>query len=414
MIMQKRILDKVQIILFSCFLFLWYISANEKILRIISICIFGMFSIIEIIKILYDKKIAFNSSLLSYLFLVLFGFISMLWAVDDDAVVSKSTELLMGFIFLTLSYNYFIKLDQPTELIIKVIKIVGIVFSVYVVLYYGVTNYFNMLLSGRRIGTEIINVNFIGIITSINFILLLYDLILENKGNNVVTIVLATISLIVALGTGSKKAIIVILLGITVILFKKFKQKFTIKNVITTFIFVIAIILVASFFYNGGYLDTIFNRFEAMLNTLSNDDISTGSTYIRKMFIKSGLEEFFKSPLVGIGLNNSKIITYELFREETYLHCNYIELLACTGIIGFCLFYYIYYYVLYNCIKNITLKNADIVILIFIINLFLDIGNVSYYEIKTFLYLLLGIVFVGNIKREIKKDEFKEKNKKSN
>ena len=328
MIMQKRILDKVQIILFSCFLFLWYISANEKTLRIISICIFGMFSIIEIVKILYNKKIAFNSSLLSFLFLVLFGFISMLWAVDDDAVVSKSTELLMGFIFLTLSYNYFIKLDQPTELIIKVIKIVGIVFSVYVVLYYGVTNYFNMLLSGRRIGTEIINVNFIGIITSITFILLLYDLILENKENNVVTIVLATISLIVALGTGSKKAIIAILLGITVILFKKFKQKFTIKNVITTFIFVIAIILVASFFYNGGYLDTIFNRFEAMLNTLSNDDISTGSTYIRKMFIKSGLEEFFKSPLVGIGLNNSKIITYRLFREETYLHCNYIELLA--------------------------------------------------------------------------------------
>ena len=257
MIMQKRILDKVQIILFSCFLFLWYISANEKTLRIISICIFGMFSIIEIVKILYNKKIAFNSSLLSFLFLVLFGFISMLWAVDDDAVVSKSTELLMGFIFLTLSYNYFIKLDQPTELIIKVIKIVGIVFSVYVVLYYGVTNYFNMLLSGRRIGTEIINVNFIGIITSITFILLLYDLILENKENNVVTIVLATISLIVALGTGSKKAIIAILLGITVILFKKFKQKFTIKNVITTFIFVIAIILVASFFYNGGYLDTI-------------------------------------------------------------------------------------------------------------------------------------------------------------
>lgn len=67
-------------------------------------------------------------------------------------------------------------------------------------------------------------------------------------------------------------------------------------------------------------------------------------------------------------------------------------------------------FIIYNCIKNITLKNADIVILIFIIN----IANVSYYEIKAFVYLLLGMVFAGTIKKEIKKNEFKGKNKKSN
>lgn len=71
-------------------------------------------------------------------------------------------------------------------------------------------------------------------------------------------------------------------------------------------------------------------------------------------------------------------------------------------------------FIIYNCIKNTTLKNADIVILIFIINLFLDIGNVSYYEIKTFIYLLLEMVFAGTIKKEIKKNEFKGKGKKSN
>ncbi|MBE5819573.1 MAG: hypothetical protein E7310_01915 [Clostridiales bacterium] len=407
MLREKNYLNKIQLILFTCFLFLWYISANQTSLRTIAICIFGIFCIIEVVKIFSNKKIMFNSALLSFIFLVAFGFISLLWAKDDSAVISKAIALFMGFVFLTLSYNFFMKIENPTDVIIKIIKLVGVIFSIYVILYYGIMHYFNMLLSGRRIGTEIINVNFIGVISSITFILLIYDLLLKNTQNKIGIILFSIIPLIVSLGTGSKKVIIVIVLGLIILLLKKFKEKFTLRNIITIFMFLAVIIISISFFYNRGYLNTIFGRFETMINTLLNEEINSGSTYVRKMFIKSGLEAFLRSPLFGIGLNNSRIITYELFEEETYLHCNYVELLACMGIIGFTLFYYIYYYVIYNCIKNKNTKNSDIIMIIFIINLFLDIGNVSYYEIKTFMYFLLGIVFVGTIKKEKKKNEIK-------
>lgn len=407
MLKEKSFLNNFQIVLFTFFVFLWYISANNKVLRIISICIFGLFCIIETVKILLNKKIMFNKGILSFALFAAFGLISSIWAKDDESVISKSIELFIGFIFLTTSYNYFIHRENSTELIIDIIKVVGIMFSIYVVLYYGILNYITMLLAGRRIGTEIINVNFIGVITSVTFILLMYDVLIKKGKTKILIIILSIIPLIVSLGTGSKKAILVIALGLALIFIEKFKEKITIKNIITIFMFFAGIIVIIGLLSKSGYLNTISSRFETMINTFLNEDTTTGSTYIRKSFIRGGMEAFFESPLLGIGLNNSYIITHELFGEKTYLHCNYVELLACTGIIGFSLFYYIYYYVIINCIRNKNVKNSNLVGIIFIINLFLDIGNVSYYEIKTFVYLLLGMIFVGTIKKEKKGNELR-------
>lgn len=50
----------------------------------------------------------------------------------------------------------------------------GIIFSVYVIMYYGVGEYFNKLINGERIGTEINNVNAIGLQTSISVIIAIF------------------------------------------------------------------------------------------------------------------------------------------------------------------------------------------------------------------------------------------------
>ena len=44
---------------------------------------------------------------------------------------------------------------------------------------------------------------------------------------------------------------------------------------------------------------------------------------------------FYQSPITGVGVNNPSVYTFFLYgKENYYLHNNYIELLAGTGIIG--------------------------------------------------------------------------------
>ena len=129
------------------------------------------------------------------------------------------------------------------------------------------------------------------------------------------------------------------------------------------------------------------------------------------MFIKNGFITFLNHPILGIGLSNSGLITSLVINEATYLHCNYVELLACTGLIGF-LFYYIIYII--NLAKSIKIRNdskmTEFVSIIIIVMLIADISCVTYYEIKTAMYLIL--IFILLDKKNWKEDCNEEQKRK--
>ena len=132
-----------------------------------------------------------------------------------------------------------------------------------------------------------------------------------------------------------------------------------------------------------------------------NSNTVEGSTYLRYRYIQSGLETFIANPIIGIGLNNSRFITMTVSGEYTYLHNNYVELLACTGIIGFSLYYYEFIYIFKNIFKYLKKEPFLKLALILSILLFLmDFGVVSYCEIKESMYLLIIYILVDKAKLE--------------
>ena len=355
------------------------------------------------------RKILFNKQIIFYILFAVVSSLSFLWAINKSDVFSKMFDLICNMIFLFVSYNFFVTSSYSKEKIIRIIVFIGFAFCCYVILYYGIGNYFNLLLAGKRVGGEIINVNFIGLVGSITFIITMFMFFNSMVKNKISSIFVLVITLITALGSGSKKAILCMGIGFIYMIILKFRDKITYKKLIRYLIFIIFVVIIFLWIYRLPYFSNVFERIRIMINTIDNSDINNGSTYERKMYILYGFKTFLQNPILGIGLNNSGYVTSMVTGTYTYLHCNYVELLACTGVVGFLLYYLMYIVTIFKTLKKDTNQYSKLILLIFVIMLILDIGVVSYCEIRTSLYLVLGFVLCDKLEMNRFGDEDENK-----
>ena len=386
----EKLLTRIQLILFVLFLFLWFISPNNPTLRTIGIGIFGAFSILQSMNIVKRKKLCIGKPIYLYILFAFWGVLSVLWAQDSNATLDRAFDLVCNVIFLIISYDFFIHAKINKATFISTFIIVGLAFSIYILSYYGISNYFSMLTSGRRVGREIINVNFIGLISTTTFILIIYS-VLNKIYSHKLMLLSAIIPLITALGSGSRKALIGLAIGSILVFLFYMKGRMSRKKIVISVLIVLAAILTINIIKTVPYFETIFNRTKAMMTTLNDEStITDQSTYTRKQYIEEGLKTFLNHPITGIGLNNSGYITKEISGQEAYLHCNYVELLACVGIVGFLLYYCIYLMILKKALKS----SIKLPIIMIIILLIIEIGAVTYYEIKTTMHFILILILL--------------------
>lgn len=382
-------IEKIQIFCFSAFILLWYINETRQTGKIYAIIFLILFSAIEILKMLKRGKIYFGKLLFSFFIFSSYCTLSSIWAINKDEAISVGTKVFLEFGFIFFGLNFFLNLKNGTSVLIYIITILGIIFSVYVINFYGISNYLKLLTNGRRVGGEIANVNAIGLKTSIAFLLCIFLGMYKNKK---IFYFFSIITFIVSLGTGSKKVLLIIFIGLILLFYKRKKYMLNKKQMFKLIITIIAIIFIFVIIARLPYFSNIFYRMEIMVSSLKSDSDVSSSTGIRKVFIEAGLKTFLEHPILGIGAGNSGYITRTVSNMDTYLHNNYVELLATLGGIGFLLYYYSYYYIIFNYFKVSKQNNEyyEIVFIIFMVNLVSEIGMVSYKSIGTCIYLLLG------------------------
>ena len=376
---------------------MWFISPNEPLLRFISIVLLAFFSIIQLAKIIQRKKLFTSKPVLLYVLFTSWALLSIVWAQDKTMAIDRFLDLICNALFLIISYDFFLGAKINKKVFISIFVVVGILFTTYVFLYYGLDRYFSMLLAGRRVGGDIINVNFIGMISTMTIVMILYSS-LNNIYRSKIILLLLIPLLIIALGSGSKKVLIGLAVGVLVIFVLYMKGRMTWKKIVTIALSFVLLLISIFAIRKLPYFNTVFERMDVMFSTLSEGSSSEGSsTEARKEFIEEGFNTFLDYPILGIGLNNSGIITRDIVGREVYLHCNYVELLACLGIVGFALYYAIYALII---IKTIQLNNNKseknyLPIVIAIVLLTVEIGCVTYYEIKTSMYFILMSVLIS-------------------
>ena len=188
---------------------------------------------------------------------------------------------------------------------------------------------------------------------------------------------IAVICSITIIVTGSRKSLLALVLAVClgIILEKNAMKK--LKWIATITLTVVLLLIVNDCFQIIQFNDSYFERIFAIFDSRYDDG---GSASDRSMLRGYAMQMFYQKPICGWGVDNFRYYMGSItLRWKTYSHCNFTELLANVGIIGFILYYSGYIKIIKNTfgyLKNsLMAKMVFIGIFVFAIQ---DYGNVTY------------------------------------
>lgn len=313
------------------------------------------------------------------------------WAQDNKSAIEVGITIFEILICMTAICCCFQE-QNTVRGMLTALMWNGPILALYMLYFYGPSVVVKMILGNIRINDEFANANTIGIWATISAILFYYFILHDGWKWKycAITLPIALVAL-----SQSRKAVLALVLGvITVQLFKNGFQKTGLKGFVKLILGLAVVIIGLIWLSKTQLFAGMMKRMLSGLDTL-NGTGQDGSVNLRKTFIQAGLAQFLKTPLLGIGFGNSYLLTREVSNSSTYLHNNFVELLACGGIVGFCLYYRIVVFLGTRLWRYRMVPHSDICFVILLVYVFLEIGVVSYYKKQT--YLLFLVCFLQTV-----------------
>ena len=121
-----------------------------------------------------------------------------------------------------------------------------------------------------------------------------------------------------------------------------------------------------------------------------------GGDVSRLLLFSYGIDWFQDSPLLGIGINNYRVlsnITYPFVGRNFYAHSNLVELLVDVGIIGTLIYYSAFFYMIKEAMKK-KIVFSKIVIVLATTFLLHDILSMSYYDLGMQVFICIGFILL--------------------
>lgn len=366
--------------------------------------------------VLRGVNFRYDTSLICFAGFILWCFIGLLWSKDRDASVSMIITLIQLFALFLIMYSY-ISAYENIGSFVAALLIAGFICSLVVIGYYGLGEYVKLMLNGERLGAPITNVNTIGLYSATTAIICFFYGYLRGKKYSYILMILP---LLTAFGSGSRKALVMMALGVIFLIFMKYRESISIKGFFKLVAMICIIIIAIYWMSTMPIFEGAFGRIEEMIGL--DGAVQDGSTRIRMRMIKIGWEYFKSHPYTGVGIGNSFVITREYIGWETYLHSNFIEILACVGIFGFLIYYAMYAYLVIE-LYRVAVRTGDdyatLMLIIIVTQLILSYGFVSYYDKITYVYVAMAAATISIGKQKLFEmelegnDESSEKNQES-
>jgi len=266
-----------------------------------------------------------------------------------------------------------------------------IVLAAYMVYVYGFS-IFSTGVIDTRYGSEISQINVLGMSLAYGAVLSFYYFYIHKKKYMLFLVILFPV---LSSFTGSRKAIIIIVLGVIGLLLQDVKRDK--KKLI---IYISIVILIAAIFSSLSYFDLVFSRFEGLLSIVTGESSLDYSSAKRLDMIKKGMEFFWESPIIGNGFDSYRFYWSAYTQKDTYSHINYVELLVSGGILAIIIFYGNYIYLIFKMQKKKS-EISKLLMILLMLTLIIDIFVVSYVSKNTYIMIAIYYAYIYNY--EIKK-----------
>lgn len=394
MVINKRVVDRLICYLVSFMIMSFYLFELKSWGRYVLI------GITLIITILYSwqnkwhfkfKLSAFHKHIALF---TIYCFISSVWAWNPSLAISKGVTILSILICFSLLYSYYER-EENVDSLLKSIMIAGYGIAMYTIFYYGFPTIIGMTIGGIRLENDYTNVNSIGMVSALSCIIQLYY-VLKKKVNILIVFVLPALLMVAA--SQSRKAVVMMLIGTMLLIILGATKSGILKKIGRIIAGAIIFVIMIYFLSRVEIFSGVMARFMTYYESLSG----IREVNIRDIYRQIGLEQFRTTPIVGIGIGNSAELLESVGQRRTYLHDNFVELLACGGIVGFIIYYSIYIRLIfglwkYRCQDFLTTNLC----LIFLVLLFvMDYGMVSYFDKQQYIYFMCFFLQLDIIKKK--------------
>jgi O-antigen ligase len=328
-----------------------------------------------------------------YLLLIafsLFCYVSSLWANEPAYAYEAMKNYTMCVIIFMLFVSVY---EGREENIFDAINIAGIIGAVIIALYYGPFVVWQAIW-GKRLPNDLINSNTLGLLCGYVILINFYKCL---KDKNIIHIPIIIFELLMLLATQSRKALLVVVIGIAGICIIRNQKKINIFSIIKILLLVLILGGILYVVSQMSLFSSINERFDGLIAGLSGEGKVDGSTRLRLQYIEIGMEQFREHPLLGIGMDNSRTaIVKSLGKHNTYTHNNYVELLCDGGIVGLVIYYSFYLYLIIGlvCKREYWDEYSKICLGFLVILLIMDYGMVSFSEKVN--WICLAPIYVEN------------------
>ena len=301
--------------------------------------------------------------------------LSWIWSYNRSVAGSQLWTQVQLYILFFFVYSLARDCDL-TEVFYKGIYISGFVMILWILTKVGLRSYFSQMQNAVRMGGDFGNENTFGLLFASSVLVAFFYFLSTKK---IVHLLSVFAFIFFSFSSGSKKALVLIVIGLFIIMFAFFGLRKAGKILIYT---VLAGLLLL-FLLRLPIFSVVNDRMMAYLN--GDFDYSN---YNRAMMISNGFELFKNSPIWGYGLNNFSCIA----GGGTYSHNNYIELLVSLGLLGTIAYYVMFLKpsIIYARLALFGNKRYIIIFLLAVVEIGFGYGMVQFYSKST--WILLGLL----------------------
>ncbi len=323
---------------------------------------------------------------------------SMLWAQKPGLTAGIARGEFIIFIVISVLLFCYHGETNITQML-KILMYGGYAVVIYAVLRYGYGTVLRALADESRLEDSLINANTLGMSAAYSAVINVY-FILQFRRLRIRDVLLIP-SVVVLAASGSRKAIVIAVVGIFgVFILKNLNNKKALKSMFKVIVVTVLLVIAVYELSKLPMFAVYHKRMRDLLTFFKGQTTRKTSGYARAIYNRVGWQLFLQHPLLGIGINNASIYIKQYYGHP-HLHNNFIELLACGGIVGFSLHYSLHIYLLVQFLRHWKHRDDvyDICLVLFLLRFGMGYGHIQYYNYPNFFFLFVFWLEVQNLRR---------------